>query len=199
MSAGAVVAYDLSGRAGYSIYHPDMDQPKWGTVRLAKTTESGSVGPACKTLFDHICWVHDHWPIAAIGYEQFISATGGKKDDDTPFVTSPAAQKKLLGLIATLEHAAAILKLDPVPIHNASWRRYWLGSKPRGTQRDEWKRLSLLKARGLGWQVKNDDEADAIGQMHFLMRKLEIPIRWGRNPSRELIEAGWKNGVPIHA
>lgn len=200
MSVGAVVAYDLSGQAGYAIYHPDFHEPRYGHVRLPQTTANGSVGPACKLLFEHITWVANNFgPIVGMGYEQFIAATGGRKDDETSFVTSPAAQKKLIGLIATFEMAAAMLGVEAVSIHNASWRKYWLGSKPRGTDRKEWKRLSVLKANGLGWPVKNDDEADALGQLHFLMRKLEIPIRWGRNPSPDLIMAGLHHGVPINA
>lgn len=194
----AVVAYDLSGRAGYAVYSPDLDEPRFGVVKTPPTTTSGSVGPALKLLFDHIAWVDRNWPLMAIGFEGFLAPTGGKKDDDTSFITSPAATKKLIGMIGTVELCAEILGIEAHAIHNASWRKYWLGSRKRGTQRAEFKELSVAKAKGLGWNVESDDDADALGQLCFLLHKLEIRPNWGRNPSRDLIELGYQRGVPIH-
>jgi hypothetical protein len=59
----------------------------------------------------------------------------------------------------------------------AGWK-----AQPRGTKREEWKRLSVQKAARLGWDVRGDDEADALGQLHQLLRKLKIS-RNGRRRS----------------
>lgn len=198
MTARAVAVYDLSTQAGYAIYHPDLDEPVFGTCRLPATTETGSVGPAMHLLFDHICWIHETYALAAIGAENFLAPTGGQKDEKTKFTTSPRTIKRLVGMQTTLEMCASMIGIEAHSIHNASWRKYWLGSQKRGTQREEWKRLSVEKANGFGWAVKNDDEADALGQLHFLLNKLSISPRWGRNPSKELIQLGYMHGVPIH-
>jgi hypothetical protein len=197
MEGRAVLQYDLSGNSGWAVYSPELDEPVFGVLRLPPTSETGSVGPAYRLLCEHIEWANQRWPLRAIGYEDFLVPTGGKKDAETPFVTSPKTIKKLLGLIAIVELCAAQLEIPVHPLHNASWRKYWLGSQKRGTKREDWKELSVGKARGLGWPVKGDDDADALGQLHFLLAKLEIRPRYGRNPSRELAMLGVMRGVPV--
>jgi hypothetical protein len=198
VSGRAVAVYDLSGNSGWAVYSPDLDEPEFGVLRLPPTTLEGSVGPALHLLFDHICWINKRWPLRALGSESVLLPTGGKKDDDTSFTTSPKTIKKQVSLTGCIEMCASMLAINHHSIHNASWRRYWLGSKPRGTQREEWKALSKAKARGLGWDVRGDDDADALGQLHFLLHKLEISTRYGRNPSQELIQLGYQKNVPIH-
>lgn len=199
MTRRAVAVYDLSGKAGWAVYSPDLDEPRFGVVTLPPTTTDGSVGPACHLLFDHICWIDKQWPLHDIGFEGFLTPTGmKKKDDETSFVTSPAAIKKLVGTIAVLEMCASMLTIPAHPIHNMSWRKYWLGSQKRGTKREAWKEMAKAKARGLGWNVQGDDDADALGQLHFLLNKLEIKPNWGRNPSQALIQLGYQRGVPLH-
>jgi len=198
MSGRAVACYDLSGSAGWAVYHPDLDEPRFGTLSLPPTTTYGSCGPAGHLLYDHIAWIDRQWPLCRIGYEAFLAPTGGKKDDDKGFTTSQATLKKLIGTIVVLETCASILEIETKSINNSSWRRYWLGPKKQGTKREEWKALSIAKSKGLGWDVKTDDEADALGQLHFLLAQMQIKTRYGRNPSRELIELGMRKGVPIH-
>lgn len=198
MSGRAVAVYDPSSRAGWAVYSPDLDEPRFGVLRLPPSTTEGSAGPAFKLFFDHICWINRQWPLMALGYEGVILPTGGRKDDDTTFVTSPNTIKRQVGLETILVLCAQLLAIPDHSIHNASWRRYWLGSQRRGTKRETWKALSVGKARGLGWDVKGDDDADALGQLHFLLNKLEIKPNWGRNPSQDLIQLGYQSGVPIH-
>ncbi len=198
MSARAVAVYDPSSRAGWAVYSPELDEPRFDVLRLPPGTVEGSNGPAFKLFFDHICWINSQWPLRAIGYEGVILPTGGKKDNDTTFTTSPQTIKRQVGFETILVMCAQILAIDAHSIHNASWRRYWLGSQKRGTKREDWKALSIAKARGLGWDVKGDDDADALGQLHFLLNKLEIRVPWGRNPSKELIQLGYQRGVPFH-
>jgi len=203
-----VVAYDLAGRVGYAVYHPDLDEPRFGHVDLLPTTTSGSIGPACAMLFDHLAWVNEMWPLRAIGYEGFLAPTGTDKDKEKGFKTNPATLKKLIGTIATVEMVAAMLSdyegkthgriVDLHTINNASWRKYWLGSQKRGTPRARWKELSIKKANGLGWEVPGDDAADALGQLHFLLHKLGIKTRYGRNPSREFINMALGCGMPVN-
>lgn len=198
MERRAVACYDLSGRTGFALYSPDEDAPIHRLVRLPTTTSEGSVGPAFELLFNHIAWANKHWPLMAIGYEQFLAPTGGKRDEDTPFVTSPATLLKQIGLIAVVQMAASMLEIPVLSIHNASWRKFWLGSQPRGTQRDRWKELAVLKARGLGWNVKGDDEADALGQLHFLLNKLGIQPGYARTLTQEMIRICYMHGLPPH-
>jgi hypothetical protein len=176
---GAVAVYDLSRSAGWAIWSPELERPRSGILRLPPPRSNGSVGPALKLLFEHIGWVDRTFgPLEHLGYEAFIAATGGDKDAKTSFVTSPKTQKTLIGFVGVAELAAEILGIESHSIHNMSWRRLWLGSQKRGTKREQWKALSVQKASRLGWDVRGDDEADALGQLHFLCGKLEIKVQW---------------------
>lgn len=186
---GAVAVYDLSRSAGWAVWTPELARPRSGILKLPPPRTNGSIGPALKLLFEHIGWVDrtfgrlDH-----LGYEAFIAATGGRKDDRTTFVTSPKTQKTLIGFVGVAELAAEILNegayedaraVESHSIHNMSWRRLWLGKQPRGTKRERWKELSVQKASRLGWDPRGDDEADAIGQLHYLLTaKLGIKPKW---------------------
>lgn len=179
---GAVAVYDLSRSAGWAVWTPTLERPRSGILRLPPPRTNGSIGPALQLLFDHIAWLDrrfDGHRLEHIGYEAFLAATGGTKDAQTTFVTSPKTQKTLIGFMGVAELAAEILEIEPHSIHNASWRRFWLGSQPRGTKRERWKELAVQKASRLGWDPKGDDEADAIGQLHWLLTcKLGIKPQW---------------------
>jgi hypothetical protein len=170
-----VAVYDLSRSAGWAVWFPGCSAPRHGILQLPPPRTNGSVGPALKLLFEHISWIdRNHGRLEHIGYEAFIAATGGRKDAATSFVTSPKTQKTLIGFIGVAELAAEILAIESHSIHNMSWRRPWVGAQPRGTQRDKWKALSVAKAMRCGWAPQGDDDADALGQLHFLLGRLGI-------------------------
>jgi hypothetical protein len=196
-SKDAVVVYDLSGTCGWALYAPGLTAPKHGILKLPPTMTNGSIGPAMNLLFNHIGWIDRNFGLGHLGYEAFLSATGGKKDDGTTFITSPKTTKKLVGCVGVAELCADILDIEAHPIHNMSWRSKWLGSQKRGTKRPQWKALAVAKARALGWEPLGDDDADAIGQLHFLLSKLEItpPWRTSMSPSLDL----GTPGVPLGA
>lgn len=177
---GAVAVYDLSRSAGWAVYSPSMElRPRSGILKLPPPLSNGSVGPALKLLFEHISWVdRNYGPLEHLGYEAFIAATGGRKDDETTFVTSPKTQKTLIGFVGVAELAAELLEIESHSIHNMSWRRLWLGKQPRGTKRERWKELSVQKASRIGWDSLGDDEADAIGQLHWLLGQLKVSVPW---------------------
>jgi len=208
LSAGAVAVYDLSGTSGWAVYSPDDDEPISGTLRLPPTRTDGSMGPTFQLLFNHIAWINRRWPLMALGYEAYLAPTGGHRDkgkggdeEQKSFVTSQATLKKLIGTIAILEMCAEMLDIPAYSINNASWRRFWIGKMPRGTKREEWKRRSVLKARVLGIDVKGDDEADALGQLHHLLRELEIRSDWARakmaHPTQDMIMLNYREGIAL--
>ncbi|MES2903246.1 MAG: hypothetical protein V4696_03590 [Pseudomonadota bacterium] len=175
----AVVCYDLSRSAGWAVWAPKLHAPRFGILQLPPPLSNGSVGPALALLFEHISWVdRNYGPLAHLGHEMFLAPTGGKKDAKTSFITSPKTVKALVGFSGVAELAAHLLDIESHQIHNMSWRRSWVGAQPRGTGRDEWKRLSVAKAMRCGWAPQGDDDADALGQLHFLLAKLKIVPQW---------------------
>jgi hypothetical protein len=79
---GAVAVYDLSRSAGWAVWTPELAATAIGHSQLPPPRTNGSVGPALKLLFEHISWVDRTFGrLEHLGYEAFIAATGGKKDD----------------------------------------------------------------------------------------------------------------------
>lgn len=181
------MTYDLSGSCGWAIYSPGREAPRHGILKLPKPSTDGSSGAAFKLLYDHISWADRNFGLAHLGYEGFLAATGGRGDDKTTFQTSPKTTKRLVGLIAIVELCSAILGIPVHSIHNASWRRYWLGAQKRGTKRERFKQLAVEKSQRLGWAPMGDDDADALGQLHFLLNELHIQPEWNQSIERDLI------------
>jgi hypothetical protein len=189
----AVAVYDLSRSAGWAVYSPTLAKPRHGILKLPGARTNGSVGPALKLLWEHIAWIDRNFGgILHLGYEAFLVPTGGKKDDDKNFTTSPRTTKNLVGFAGVAELCAEILEIGDEGIHsinNASWRSFWLGSQPRGTKRETWKALAVAKMVALGWAPYGDDDSDAVGQLHFLLHELGIIPPWKTDPRPSLLDA----------
>lgn len=187
-----VAVYDLSGKAGYAILEPGRDEPRHGIVRLPPPSTTKSNGAAFKLLFEHIAWADricgglDH-----LGYEAPLIATGGNKDDDKGFISNPHTTKRLVGLTAVMELCATMLGIPVHSINNASWRKFWLPGTPRGTERKVWKAKAIDKATRLGWLPKGDDDADALGQLHYLLDKLAREDR----ANAKLYQVPWQSSI----
>lgn len=176
---GAVAVYDLSREAGWAVWKDGMPDPRYGVLKLPPPMSNGSVGPALALLFEHISWVNrTYGPLEMLGFEAFIAPTGGRKDKETSFVTSPKTIKCLVGFVGVAELAAHLLDIEAVSIHNMSWRRTWLGKQKRGTKRDDWKALSVQKAMRVGWAPLGDNDADALGQLHHLLITNGFKVPW---------------------
>lgn len=187
----AVAVYDLSRSAGWAVYAPSLAKPRHGILKLPPPRMNGSIGPALMLLWEHIAWVDRNFGLAHLGYEAFLSATGGRKDDKTTFVTSPKTTKTLVGFVGIAELCAEMLGIgeDGIhPIHNMAWRAHWLGSQKRGTKREQWKALSVAKMVALDWAPYGDDDSDAVGQLHFLLHKLGITPPWKTDPRPSLLD-----------
>jgi Holliday junction resolvasome RuvABC endonuclease subunit len=96
---------------------------------------------------------------------------------ETPFFPVGAAQfgtkvvswlQKVAGVVQMAAATRAIGIEDYAP---ATWRVSFLGygRKPKGTSEKYMKDQTLAKVRLLGFQAKNNDEADAIGLLHHAL------------------------------
>jgi len=188
-AARGVIAYDIGTNLGFSAYSPKLKRPYTGVIRLPSARTDGSMGPTWDLIWEHVAWADRNFGgLGAIGYENFLVPTGGRKDDATSFTTSPKTIKTMVGSVATIEHAAQVLGFEATPIHNQSWRRYWLGKRKFGVKREMWKALSIVKAQSVGVMTDNDDESDSLGQLHWLLNKLEIIPPWDFEAGNDLVE-----------
>lgn len=193
MTTRAIVTFDIGQNMGFAIHHSrtDVANPYSGVFALPKPKTNGSNGPSNNLLFKQINWINKNFGgIEHIGYENFLVPTGGNKDDDKGFITSPKTIKTNLSSVAIIEFAAEILGVECTPINNRSWKSFWLGKARRGTISALWKALSVAKAKAVGIDLDqdSDDEADAVGQLMFLLNKLEIELPLDKSLGVALIE-----------
>jgi len=198
MKREAIVQYDLSRSAGWAVYAPGRVAPRHGVLKLPAADDVFGNGAALALLYDHMAWVDRNFGLAGIGYEAFMAPTGGQSDKGKGFQTSPTTLKRLAGYIGVTEMCAAMMRVPAYEVNQSSWTRFWLGSFPRGTKRAVRKQMSVKKAQSLGWAPHGDDDADALGQLHYLLEvKLGITVPWRTRIEGDLLELHKPKG-PLH-
>jgi hypothetical protein len=67
-------------------------------------------------------------------------------------------------------------------VHQATWRRHFLGAMPRGVKTADYKHMAMTKCRELGFEVIKHDAAEACGLLDYQL-------------SIEGIIAPWREGI----
>jgi len=102
--------------------------------------------------------LHRLGEIDVIAYEQPLNMafTDKPNNSETPFI--------LNGLAAHIESWGEAMGCRLIrDVHQATWRRHYIGAMKRGTARAALKDYVKQRCRELGFAPKNDDEADALG------------------------------------
>jgi hypothetical protein len=63
-------------------------------------------------------------------------------------------------------------------VHQATWRKMFLGSLPRGLRSTDLKDMAMKQARRLGFHPTKHDQAEAIGIMDFGCEQLGLSPPW---------------------
>ena len=82
------------------------------------------------------------------------------------FVGGPKANTDLAGLVACVKGEAHRRGVPVVAYYPATIRKYFLGGVPRSSQ-GQVKALVMAKCRMLGWNVPDNDAADALALWDF--------------------------------
>lgn len=150
--AGKFMTFDLAASTGYAKGEPDA-LPSFGSIRFPSTGDNfGRHQANVRTELAQILTVERP---ALIGYEQ-PSIFG---------ITTPATVIKLCCYASTIEELCLKENFNiPVRMINPSQvKKFWTG---RGNAK---KPEMVTRARQLGFQVANDDEADAVAQWFFMV------------------------------
>lgn len=83
-----------------------------------------------------------------------------------------------VGMGATLELFCHSFKVRLEWVHQATWRRHFLGRMPRATKSASLKALAMERARQLGFSPHRHDEAEALGILDHALERLRIPVPW---------------------
>ena len=81
-------------------------------------------------------------------------------------------------------HAASFAEAKGIRFHSVNqtvWRRYFLGPMKRGTKCQTLKQLAIERARQLGINPANDDEADGFGILDYACEREGIIPPWRAN------------------
>lgn len=66
-------------------------------------------------------------------------------------------------------------------VHQATWRKSFLGGMRVGKKKAELKALSLSRAKEFGFAVNNDDESDAIGVLDYALQSEGLIPPWRKS------------------
>lgn len=86
-----------------------------------------------------------------------------------PAKTNIATTRKLHGLALLVECVANLEGVPCSEISSGEWRRQFLGPYyPAKPTRDDLKRAVIAACRGMGWNPRGDDDADALGLLYVV-------------------------------
>lgn len=184
-----ILALDLSkASTGWAFWDRQSERPQFGSWRLG--SEYTSDGGTFAKLHQNLAELHQVMRYEAMYYEQKIDPAkmGGH--------TSIAAINIMSGLEAHAKSFAYAYRLrtcKAVSINH--WRGSFLGrmevadaraaaraarkaGNERASAREDLKALTIARCRVLGFMVKNDDEADAIGILDYACELSGLTPPW---------------------
>lgn len=163
-----ILALDLARLLGWAVGSPDQIEG-FGTHELPKTAawELGEYGMAARVLFRRML---AHVEPDHVVYESPILRSGkiveGRRGPRVATIDTPDKLRKMYGLPFELEIEC---RRAGVPVREAnigSWRSSFLmGKIPKG--REACKLAVKVMARRRGWDVKDDNEADALAVLDY--------------------------------
>jgi hypothetical protein len=156
MSDTRILALDLATFLGFAVGTPEQGVTEFGSHQLPKTGEdAGKFGYAYECWLDSILSRIEPWMMF---YEKPSLFKG----------TTPITVLKLNGLAFVTEIQAHKRKLDVREVNVQDITTHFCG---KGSPRmgDARKRHTMKIARARGFEVKNDNEADAIAQCDYAL------------------------------
>lgn len=170
-----VLALDQSTKSGWA-FGIERSDDRWlfGSFKMPKRDDNGerlvifrnTLVDLIKDLKpDLIAYEEPYFPL-----QGFTPAkTEGK--ERMPF--NPVTIKFLLNLQGVLTEATAAHAIPTTSFTSSAWRVTALGfGRAKGITPPQLKKMMIARAKALGYAVKDDNEADAIGiLMHMLMGK----------------------------
>lgn len=157
----ATLALDLSkSSTGWALWDGKSDKAQHGAVQLGSSlTDLGTVFARVHGLMNDLYKVTQY---EAVFIEKPLDPVMMQKINnfEVPFMLY-----NLAGHAASFCAAKSIRKFQMV--HQATWRKHFIGSMRIGTKKVDLKAMAMDRARQLGFRVAKDDEADALGILDY--------------------------------
>ncbi len=169
-----ILALDLSKRStGWACYADGDSGPSYGHWVLG--SEFTSDGRTYCKLHENMTDLHSLGPIDAVYFEEPLHPAKLQGH------TNITSLRVLAGLAAHAQSWGEAMQCRHIhAVNMSSWRKDFIGSQKRGTKRHTLKSLSLERCRQLGFNPRNDDEADALGILDHACVCLDIMPNWRR-------------------
>lgn len=158
-----LLCLDVAGSTGWARWREGAADPVWGVAKIAK----GAPGQDYARFHD---WLNAEVVLQEVTH---IAIEAVYVDEKT--VT---AAKRLLAMFGIAEMIAYRRGVSIQPVMSMDWRKHFLGQRvapksvPAKKRREWWKKQAVDECRRRGWNVKVDDEADALGLMTYMRAKL---------------------------
>lgn len=166
-----LLALDLATHLGWALGSPDMNRPTWGSFKLPSTGEN--VGRFVIAFDEWLTNLVDAAPIDQIVMEASI----------LPDNTQRSTLLKLYGLAIKCEELGERRGIDVSEVRMQSWRKHFIGraiapTSIKGADRRRWiKRACMDACRARGWDVEDDNAADALGILDYSLCLISQPYR----------------------
>lgn len=155
------LALDLSkSSTGWALFDGKSDLAQHGSVSLGSAfTDHGTI---FARLHEQMSGLYKLTPFEAVYIEKPLDPVLMAKINnfDTPFM--------LYGLAAHAHSFCAAKRIKTFQmVHQATWRKHFIGSMKIGTRKVDLKALAMQRCRELGFKPRTTDEADAIGVLDY--------------------------------
>lgn len=118
--------------------------------------------------------LHRLGAIEAVFYEDLVNIVPG-----SPVATNKESILLAAGIAAHIESFGEAMGFRIVrAVHQATWRRHFLGKMPRATRSAQLKEMAMARARQLGFRALKHDQAEAIGIMDYACAALDLTPPW---------------------
>jgi hypothetical protein len=186
----SVLALDLSVKcSGFAQWSDGQAKPDHGTWELA-----GGITHAPRAfvrLHRHLRDLNDIARIDLIMFEDPLPPHSVHGQ------TSIDVLKASAGLAAHVQSFAEAMGIRHRAVHQATWRRHFIGSMPRGTKTPDLKHLAMQRCRELGFDPTKHDAAEALGLLDYALSIEGIIAPWRQEHllERQMVPATERRAV----
>lgn len=170
-----ILGLDPSKRSmGWALWAPG-DQLASGVWSLG--SELTSRGTVFARVHENIMALHRLGEIEAVFYEDLVNIVPG-----SPVPTNKDSILLAAGIAGHIESFGEAMGFRVIrAVHQATWRRHFIGKMPRGTKSVDLKAMAMERCRQLGFRPAKHDQAEAIGILDYACHTLNLPTPWSAN------------------
>lgn len=177
---GGILSLDLSKRStGWAYLGEAAERPFHGCWDKLASEYTTHLGQLCYKLYEELMALHSVMPVRKIFAENPLNMV------PNAVATNIESVEIALHLKATVNLFAFTIGTNPMWIHQASWRRHFLGKVQRGTKSTDLKLMAMMACKELGFRPLKHDDAEALGLLDYGCDLEGIVPPWRKPPPPE--------------